>query len=108
MMPEATHRIGTREDRGQIFKTLSNLCLQSRRALENDVLTLEEAGELSARVANIRALLTELSRMEQGRCDGTAAALEELVERYQDLEGMVKEARNSQQTRNNRFVEGEG
>jgi hypothetical protein len=80
-----------------IFRTLDELYHQSRHILAKNTVIFDDVRRLSGYIASVRTLLNELEFIE-GRIRQSSqaiASLHDLRERYWELEGMVKEARNT-------------
>ena len=80
------------------FRTLDDLYHTSRLMLgKKNTATLEEVRQLAASVTQVRVLLAELEHHETRlHSSGTAfSPIPGLKQRYLELEGMVKEARNT-------------
>ena len=98
MLPEqAAAKTLTSADREQVLKTLRELYHKARYTLSRSDFTFDEARSLSQYVTDARMLLTELAQLEFRirREDGGGESIVELRELYWELEGMVKEARNT-------------
>ena len=82
-----------------IFKTLDDLYHTSRHVLGKNTVTLEDARQLAGSVTEVRVLLTELEHVETSLDRPVAAltSISDLKQRYLELEGMVKEVRNTLQ-----------
>jgi len=87
----------TSRDRDGIFSTLHNVYYESRSLLRRNDVTLEDARVLAQQVTDVRRLLADLACVETRlqRADHTLASIAELKERYSELEGLVKEVRNT-------------
>ena len=77
--------------------TLDGLYHTSRRILRKSAIEPEDIRQLADYVTQVRVLLTELEQLETGshRSETALSAISGLKQRYLELEGMVKEARNN-------------
>jgi len=84
-------------DNASIFKTLDDLYQSSRQTLLNKNVTLEDTRQLAGYVTQVRVLLAELEHIETRlqRSETALSYISGLKQRYLELEGMVKEARNT-------------
>ncbi len=100
---EAVRQDGEREN---IFITLEELYSRSQRMLAARRFTYEEVRKLSVSITSVRTLLAELAEIESSvsRRPQSAALIRDLKDRYWDLEGMVKEARNNMERGRRRQV----
>jgi len=97
LMEQTTKKPALTSEREQIFKTMHELYHQSRVTIAQHTATLADTRILTGYVMEVRKLLAELEQVEyraRGN-DRTLAAIQDLKARYGDLEGMVKEERNS-------------
>jgi len=91
------HETSILENRERIFANLNELCILSHSILTENQLNLQDAQRLSLSVTSMRVLLADLEQIEArlGRPDRTIVSVHTLKERFWELEGMVKEVRNS-------------
>jgi hypothetical protein len=84
-------------DHESLATTLDGLYHTSRRVLRKTAMNTEDIRQLADYVTQVRVLLAELEQLETGsHCSETAlSAISGLKQRYLELEGMVKEARNN-------------
>lgn len=84
-------------DHESLVTTLDGLYHTSRRVLRKSVINIEDMRQLADYVTQVRVLLAELEQLETGshRSETTLSAISGLKQRYLELEGMVKEARNN-------------
>ena len=82
-----------------LFSTLDDLCHTSWHLLRKNNVTLEDTRQLADYVTQVRVLLTELEHSEARlhRSETALSSIAGLKQRYLELEGMVKEARNNLQ-----------
>ncbi len=99
MLQDQAIRRGHEADRERedLFNTLEELYRRSQRMLAARQFTFEDARKLSVSITSVRTLLSELAEIESRMPFGpqSAAAIRNLKDRYWELEGRVKEARNS-------------
>ena len=100
----------TTEDRERIFKNLHDLSLLLRDTLEENTVSLEDVQKLSAYLTTMRELLVEVAGVENrmNRCDHAVTSLRMLKEQFWDLEGKVKEMRNSLDRGKSRTLDSNG
>ena len=95
---QGPHRGPDYSEREHIFSDLEELYWRSQHMLASRRFAFEDVRQLSVSITHVRTLLTELAEIE-GRMPGsglhTIAAIRSLKDRYWELEGMVKEARNN-------------
>jgi hypothetical protein len=96
MQQAATERTGISAE-NEIFKTLDDLYRASRLMLGKKSITLEDTRQLAGYITQVRVLLAELEHLEirLHRSPSALTSITGLKDRYFELEGMVKEARNS-------------
>jgi hypothetical protein len=97
MQHAATERTGISSENDNIFRTLEELYRTARLMLGKSTVTLEDTRLLAGYVTQVRALLAELELIEirSSRLLSAPSPVTGLKERYLELEGMVKEVRNS-------------
>lgn len=81
----------------QIQAALDNLAGESARILKNNTVSFDEARLLAGYITELRQLLDELWQLEGARKpdESRTVALYRMKERFFELEGMIKERRNS-------------
>jgi len=84
-------------DHESLEATLDGLYHTSRRVLRKSAINPEDIRQLADYVTQVRVLLAELEQLETGshRSETALSAISGLKQRYFELEGMVKEARNN-------------
>jgi len=97
MQYTAAEGTGISANHESIFRTLDDLCHTSRLMLRKNNINLEDTRQLAGYVSQVRVLLAELERIETRlhRSETALSSITGLKQRYLELEGMVKEARNS-------------
>jgi hypothetical protein len=97
MMYAATERTGMIANNENIFRTLEDLYLTSRLMLGKNNINLDDTRQLAGYVTQVRVLLAELEHIETRlhRSETALSSIGGLKQRYLELEGMVKEARNN-------------
>jgi len=93
----ATEETGLYVNNESIFKTLDDLYHTSRQMLGKNNVNLEDTRQLAGYVTQVRVLLAELEHIETRlhRSESAMSSIAGLKQRYLELEGMVKEARNT-------------
>ena len=97
MMYAATEKKGMNANNESIFRTLDDLYRTSRQMLGKNNVNLEDTRQLAGYVTQVRVLLSELEQIETRlqRSETALSSIAGLKQRYRELEGMVKEARNT-------------
>lgn len=90
-------KAGTSANNAGILKTLDELYHTTRQMLRKSTITLEDTRQLAGYVTQVRVLLAELEHTETRlhRSETALSSISRLKQRYLELEGMVKEARNT-------------
>jgi len=93
----AAKETGLYANNESIFRTLDDLYRTSRQMLGKTNINLEDTRQLAGYVTQVRVLLAELEQIETRLCRSETAlpSITGLKQRYLELEGMVKEARNT-------------
>jgi hypothetical protein len=97
MKHAATERTGMYAQNESIFRTLDDLYHTSLLMLGKNNVNLEDTRQLAGYVTQVRVLLAELERIETRihRSETALLSISGLKQRYLELEGLVKEARNN-------------
>ncbi|MEW5747000.1 MAG: hypothetical protein AB1805_16345 [Nitrospirota bacterium] len=96
MFRKTMEKIKNISSMGDLHRSLDELASATHSILENNEVSLEEAGDLAKHLTEIRLMVTYLSHMRSAASPGMEACppFENLKDRYLQLEGLAKEIRN--------------
>ena len=96
MLDQIRRKKDSHEELDRIFKTLENIKAGTLQLLANKNISLEESRLLCEHIARLRAVLADWENAEAGldRDVQLKSTIRIMKMSFQELEGMMKEARN--------------